>query len=113
MDELTKLAEESIVKYFSNLALFGYKDYDSVYHLVTLMLIEELINGELSIYVDKEDYKTIMNALYCICGNNCIVGFPEYTVNDSLIHKSTNSLHTRISEDSILRSSQSNILRKI
>ena len=113
MDNITSLLINSINKYFHTLSVFGYKDYDSVNKLILLSFIEELLAGELSIFLNEEDYKSVTKCLYCICGKDCMINFPSYNSNDSIIHPNIVPLTPRISENCIIRVDEDNLMRKI
>lgn len=113
MDRLTLLSVDSINKYFHTLSVLGYKNYDSVYKLLALLFIEELLTSELSTFVNDEDYRTITNFLYCLYGSNCMIEFPSYNNMDSLIHPNRTSLIPRMSETQIIRISENDLVRKI
>lgn len=114
MDNITNIAEESLIRYFNALSKLGYKNYDDVYKLLVLLFIEELLTSEFSFYITEEDYKSITNALYCIMGNNCLINLPSYTTWDSLFHDNLNYLEYirfRITEDSIIRNTEGSNFR--
>lgn len=110
MDKITTLSVEAISRYFHTLSVLGYKNYDSVYKLLSLLFVEELLTGELSIFINEEDYRTITNFLYCLYGSNCMIGFPSY---DSLIHLNKTSLIPRVTETQVIRISENDLVRKI
>ncbi|MEE1476291.1 hypothetical protein [Fusobacterium sp.] len=113
MDKITTLSVEAISRYFHTLSVLGYKDYDSVYKLLSLLFVEELLTGELSIFINEEDYRTITNFLYCLYGSNCMIGFPSYNNVDSLIHPNKTPLIPRVTETQIIRISENDLVRKI
>lgn len=112
MEEVTKISEEAINRYFTTLSQFGYRKYSDVNKLIALLFIEEILKFDFSTFITEEDYKDIINALYCLSGNTCLIRFPEYENYDSLIHKTKLSIIPRISEDSILRMSELGIIRE-
>lgn len=107
MEQVTKISEKAVEKYFSILSELGYKKYSDVNKLLVLLFIEELLSSQdFLFYIDEKDYKTITNALYCLYGKGCIIDFPTYAVFDSVIHKANTSYKPRITEDSILKGTQ-------
>ena len=66
MDKLTSLSINYLDTYFHTLSVLGYKDYNSVYKLLILLFIEELLTGEFSIFINEKDYRNITNLLYCL-----------------------------------------------
>lgn len=113
MDKITSLSVASINNYFHTLSVLGYKNYNSVNKLLVLLFIEELLTGELSLFINKEDYKIITNFLYCLYGSDCMIGFPSYNNRNSLIHPNKTPLIPRITETQIIRISENDLIRKI
>lgn len=103
MDNITKMTETALTRYFNSLHVMGYMSQGDVNKLVLLSVLEEMLTSELSYFINEQDYRTITNALYCILGNNCMIDFPSYATWDSLIHKATVDVTRRITEDNTLR----------
>lgn len=112
MDELDNLAYTGINNYFQALSTFGYKGYKEVNKLLVLLFIEDLLRSSFSLYIDEEDYKTITNVLYCLFGSTCLIPYPEFAVNTTLV-QSLNDITPRITENGILRFSESELLRLV
>ena len=107
MEQVTKISEKAVETYFSILSKLGYKKYNDVNKLLVLLFIEELLDSQdFLFYIDEKDYRTITNALYCLYGKGCVIDFPTYSVFDSIIHSTKSTSKPRITEDSILRSTQ-------
>lgn len=106
MTNITNVANESLSRYFNALSKLGYKNHDDVTKLLVLLFIEELLTSELSLYVTENDYGSIINALYCIMGNNCLIDLPSYTTWDSFFHDNSEYIRYRITEDSVIRSTE-------
>lgn len=114
MNNVTNIANETLRRYFNSLSKLGYKNYSDVAKLLVLLFIEELLTSEFSFYVTEKDYRSIVNALYCIMGNNCLINLPSYTTWDSLFHDNPNYLEYiryRITEDSTLRGTEDSNFR--
>ena len=103
MEELTKIAEEALNRYFIALSQFGYKKDSELESLLVLLFIEDTVLDTLSEFVTESDYNIILQALECLYGSNCMIDFPEYANYDSLIHKYNVYLIPRITEDATLR----------
>lgn len=104
MNEITEISKVAVDRYFNTLALFGYKNYTDVYKLLALLYIEELLTQQAySGFISEEDYRIIMNALYCLTGSTCLIPYPEFINNDSLIHDTLRNYIPRITQDSNLR----------
>lgn len=108
--DITKMTETALDRYFKSLHTLGYKSYNDVNKLLVLSLIQELLTSEFSYFITEEDYKSIVNALYCIIGN-CMIDFPSYASWDSLIHEGSIDIIYRITEDSILRITEDSKIR--
>ena len=114
MDSISKMSNEALSRYFSTLSTLGYKSDQSVFKLLVILFIEELLTGEFSQFVTEDDYRDITKAIYCIIGNSCLVDFPSYTTWDSLFHFDYNQLYHkryRITEDSVLRKTEDSLFR--
>ena len=111
MDKMLEISEEAITRYFTTLSQFGYKSYSDVDKLMVLVFMEEMLAGELSYFVTEEDYRYIINALYCLAGSTCMIDFPMFESYDSLVHVTKAGYIPRITEDSILRSTQEDEFR--
>lgn len=111
MEELTKITEEALNRYFTTLSQFGYKKDSELESLLVLLFIEDTVLDEFSEFVTEDDYNIILQALECLYGSNCMIDLPKYTNYDSLIHKSKVYLNPRITEDITLRVDQREMLR--
>ena len=114
MDSISKMSNEALSRYFNTLSTLGYKGDQSVFKLLVILFIEELLTGEFSQFVTEDDYRDITKAIYCIIGNSCLVDFPSYTTWDSLFHFDYNQLYHkryRITEDSVLRKTEDSLFR--
>lgn len=111
MEELTKIAEEALNRYFIALSQFGYKKDSEVESLLVLLFIEDTVLDEFSEFVTEDDYNIILQALECLYGSNCMIDLPKYANYDSLIHKSNIHFTPRITEDTVLRVDQKEMIR--
>ena len=98
MKEVTEISKIAVDRYFNVLALFGYKDYTSVYKLLALLHIEELLtDSSFSGFVSEKDYRIIMNALYCLTGSRNYI--PRITQDSNLRY--TETFEPRVSTDDV------------
>lgn len=102
MEEITNLTYNSIVKYFTTLQQFGYKSYNDVYKLITLVGLEEMLDV-FAEFITEEDLKYIMSAINCLSGTTCLIDFPTYYEGEPFIHKSKVNYLTRLSETDSIR----------
>lgn len=111
MDKMLEISEEAIIRYFNILSKLGYKKYNDVNKLLILLFMEEFLSGEMSYYITQEDYRIIVNALYCLAGNSCMIDFPIFATYDTLIHSNTREFIPRITEIGVLRNTESDNFR--
>ena len=111
MEEVTKLSAEAIQRYFTTLSQFGYRKYSDVDKMIALFFMEETLAHDFSEFITEDDYRHIVNALYCLAGSTCLIDFPEFANYDSLVHKTKVYLTPRVTEDSILRVCERDIMR--
>lgn len=111
MEEITDLSYESIVRYFTTLQQLGYKSYEDVYKLVALIGLEEMFDI-FAEFITEQDFRYIMNAINCLSGTTCLIDFPTYSENRTLIHKSRVNYLTRLSETDSIRI-DSNLIRLV
>lgn len=111
MEEVTKLSAETIQRYFTTLSQFGYRKYSDVDKILILFFIEETLAHDFSDFITEDDYRHIINAIYCLTGSTCLIDFPKFANYDSLVHKTKSYLIPRITEDSILRVCERAVIR--
>ena len=44
--------------------------------MIVLFFMEEFLINEFSQFVTEEDYRAIINALYCMFGTTCLIDIP-------------------------------------
>lgn len=110
MDRFNNMAYIGICNYFQTLSTFGYKSYGEVNKLITLLFIEDLLRNSFSLYISEDDYRTITRVLYCLFGSTCLIPYPEFCTNTPLVQDINLGIH-RITEDSIVRFSEDEIVR--
>jgi hypothetical protein len=111
MEEITKISEQAIERYFTALSQFGYKNYEEVAKLIALIFIEEVLTEDFIDLITEEDYRAMMDAMYCLSGSTCLIPYPEFINNDTLFHPIGDILSVRLSEVGNIRTSQGNIIR--
>lgn len=111
MDKMLEISEEAITRYFTTLSQFGYKKYSDVDKIIVLFFMEEMLAGEMSYYVTQDDYRNIVNVLYCLAGSTCMIDFPMFESYDTLVHSNKRTFVLRITEDSILRNTEDDNFR--
>lgn len=111
MEEILKISEEALNRYFITLSQFGYRKYSDVDRLLVLLFLEETLSHDFLGFITEEDYRIITNSFYCLAGSNCMIDFPTFSNYDSLVHKTKVPLIPRIAEDNTLRISEGELLR--
>lgn len=101
MEEITDLCYESIVRYFTTLQQFGYKNYRDVYKLVALIGIEEMPDM-FAEFITEKDLKYIMTAINCLSGTTCLIDFPS-NHGGQLFNKRNMNYLSRLSESNHMR----------
>ena len=112
MDRLDNMAYIGISNYFQASSVLGYTGYKEVNKLLILLFIEDLLRSSFSLYINEEDYRTITNVLYCLFGSTCLIPYPEFAVNTTLV-QALNDVTPRITENDILRFSEDELLRLV
>lgn len=112
MDRLDNMAYIGVSNYFQALSVLGYKGHKEVNKLLILLFIEDLLRSSFSLYINEEDYRTITNVLYCLFGSTCLIPYPEFAVNTTLV-QALNDVTPRITENDILRFSEDELLRLV
>lgn len=74
---MDNLLYEALTRYFTTLTQFGYKKYKSVYKLLFMILVEELLSG-FKEYITEEDYRHISRAVNCVLGTDCLFPYERY-----------------------------------
>jgi hypothetical protein len=75
--EFTNEVFDSLERYFSALSHIGYRSYKQVDNMITVLFIEELLDGQLSQFITEDDYRSISNAIECLHGT-CMIPYPAY-----------------------------------
>lgn len=110
MDEIINMSYDAVARYFTHLSQFGYRAYGDVEKLLALLCLEDILNifGE---YVSEDDFRSIVNSIYCLCGSTCLIKYPEYINDDTLFHQNKIGFIARVSLDNNLRSTEDYKLR--
>lgn len=76
---MNELLYNVLNKYFSTLSNLGYVNYNKVYSLLFLSMIQELTSTDYSGFLNENDYMSIQKAIY-----NIMIVFPEQTELDTI-----------------------------
>lgn len=99
--EVTNEAYEALINYFKGLTHTGYRSYKEVYQLLIFLFIEEILYGPMSEFITDNDYKDMVDAMYCLYGT-CLIPYPTYLKGRGTINTKVYSKY-RITETDILR----------
>lgn len=89
---MDKLVYVSLINYYNLLEKTGYKKYTDVFNLLVLSYIQDILNCKNS-YLDEEDYKVLINALYYLSESTCeIPNVTNACVNNCDCNNSTTLL---------------------
>lgn len=111
MVNILDITYNAIHRYMNTLKYYGYSSYTNVDALLVLIMIEDIINGELSYFINQEDSNIIYKSLQCLMGNNCLIDFNIKDTNDKLLHPIQGTFNHRKTEDTLLRKTQKENLR--
>lgn len=110
MEDLINQSSESLNRYFNTLSKFGYIDYTQVNKLLVLLLIEDIIEGDLVELISEEDYKILSNCLCCLYGTSCLIPYPEY-LNLTQMPKTFATGKFKITEECMIKSTECDNIR--
>lgn len=111
MDAITNISFKALKRYFHSLSVLGYRNYADVNKMLILLYIEEILTGEMALYITEEDLRVISNALNCLYGSTCLIDYPCIPNDDDIIHPIRGNIIPRITEDYILRTSEDDIIK--
>ena len=77
------VAHEALRRYFVRLSQYGYYDYESVYRLMALIMIDEF-REEFSCFWNKKDESVIERVLDCLYCSICAIPRPDRFSDTSL-----------------------------
>lgn len=105
--ELAKEAYTAVSRYFGRLANFGYIPDVEVERVLALIAIKDLVNRYL---LNEQQYRIAEEALNCLWGSSCMLPYPEYIKQHSMvatdkeaIYRFTEEGEDRITEDDMMR----------
>lgn len=78
------LLKDSLSRYFNSLSNSGYINHEEVDKLLILTFIQELLDSDCREFITADEYLNIHKALYCLCGQTCLISYPEYKSNTTV-----------------------------
>lgn len=100
-----------IDKYFETLKKVGYYPYKETKKLLVIDFIRDLLSFNYNVYITDEDYTAISELLYCYFGSNCLIPYQVFIKNLPVIGVNYTDDELRITEDSILRTTEDELFR--
>ena len=111
MDNLTEQLHLAIQRYFTSLANFGYKSEGDVKKLLIFLYLVDMIQGPFSQYITEDDYDIINIALYTLYGTTCLLPYPVFTINHSILNTQRVGFNLRFTEVEQIRNTQDLLFR--
>lgn len=78
MDEVTKVLEQSLTKYFNDLSQKGYVSYNSVFNLILLSFLDKLLS-DFKDYIEQQDYDIIIKTIQQLEQKECTIDYSKCT----------------------------------
>lgn len=78
MDEVTKVLEIALTRYFNNLSQRGYTSYNSVFNLVLLAFLDKLLS-DFKDYISSNDYNIIIKTIQQLEQKECMIDYSKCT----------------------------------
>lgn len=78
MDEVTKVLEIALTKYFNNLSQKGYVSYNSVFNLILLSFLDKLLL-DFKDYIEQQDYDIIIKTVQQLEQKECTIDYSKCT----------------------------------
>ena len=102
MEELDKLAADSLERYFTVLESVGYVSDVNTNKLILLQFLQEFL-WEYQGYITEADYTKIESILQCLAGSSCLIPFKEYILVSQPSPGYIYTVPVRITQCEILR----------
>ena len=111
MDNLTEQLHSALQRYFSSLATFGYKSEGDTKKLLIFMYLTDMLQGPFTQYLTEDDYDLFNIALYTLYGTTCLLPYPMYAVNASILNTKRIGFSLRFTEPEQIRTTQGLLFR--
>lgn len=66
---------KSLINYFVSLATYGYKDYQSVYKVLALLFIQEVLGSNCYSQLPEDELRTYQRTNECLMGSICLIPY--------------------------------------
>ncbi len=111
MDNLTTITSHSTNQYFNLLSYVGYLKQTEVDKLLVISFIEELLNSDLAFSITEQEYKLMMQVVFCLIGDSCLFTDYPFLGYEATIRDNRDMFIPRITEDRQLRKTQQSEFR--
>lgn len=96
------ITQKTLYNYFKLLSNTGYVNNDSIFKVLSVVFLEEILSGEIIPILTEEDYTIIDTFLYNILGTSCLIPYPDYYKKMSINKVEDTSLF-RLTESELFR----------
>lgn len=103
MERISEVCLKSLDKYYNSLYKLGYMKDSEVVSLIVINYLEELLSNYFHDFVNEEDYRDIISAIYNTIESSCIIEFPDYEEYDRMFNEELLDFVGLLTEDSLLR----------
>ena len=76
--DITEYTLETLERYIARLKALGYENYNRVYNLLFLIIIQEMLDNDFRGFITETDYLLIDMTLQKEFGTSPLLPFPEY-----------------------------------
>lgn len=111
MDKLIEQLHQAIQRYFSSLSVFGYKNENDLKKLLIFLYLTDMLQGPFTQYITEEDYNLISRSLYCLYGTTCLLPYPVFAVNTSILNSTRVGFTLRFTENEQIRLTEGSLFR--
>lgn len=109
--DINELTYKSLKNYYSVLRKTGNLKCSEVHKLLTLTFIDDLFDDQYSWYIEPEDYSFLISLVHHLARTSCIIPNVDNIRLLEPIKNYREDIPTRVSEDNIIRLSQSDRIR--
>ena len=96
MNDIIQSLEQGFEKYYDNLSKLGYININSVYKLVIVNWINDVLAGKYDMMVSEEQYRILENIYSCFEGD-CFIPYGSYC-NTVTVNRALNRDYIRATE---------------
>ena len=104
---------KAIESYFNAATKLGYVKDSDLDKLLVYIFIQEILEGDMSYFVDEKDFRLMEKALSCLFGTSCLLPYPQHANDDNLFgHLEDDRVAiVRLKQEDLTRSTEDNRVR--